>query len=79
MRREAGTKSKDSSESSEESLDKMAADLDKVLDASAKEELKTIMDNINLAKTDQEKVDAYVKRQLNLFKSKFCMFEYINE
>lgn len=63
MRRDAPaeTKPKDSSESSEESLDKIAADLGKVLGAQENEELKKIVDSVNTAKTDEQVIDAYVR------------------
>lgn len=73
MRRDAAaeTKAKDSSESSEESLDKIAADLGKVLDAKENEEMKKIVDSVNAAKTQDEQIDAYVRTNKHLFRTKF--------
>lgn len=66
MRRDipAETKPKDSSsESSEESLDKIVADLAEKLGPKQNEELKKIVDNVHSAKTDEQHIDAYVRNQ----------------
>lgn len=56
------TKPKDSSESSsEESLDKITAELGKSLGSKENEELKQIVDSVSSAKTDEQKIDAYVR------------------
>lgn len=68
MRRDAKveTKPKDSSsESSEESLDKITADLGKVLDTKEKENMDKIVKNIQSAKTDEQQIDGYVRRKKN--------------
>lgn len=81
MRRDAATetKPKDSSESSsEESLDKLAADLGKVLGPKENEELKKVIDSVNSAKTEDEKTDAYVRNvYINCTRRRFVVkFRY---
>lgn len=64
MRRNVATEAitKDSSESSsEESLDKIAAEIGKSLGSKENEELKQIVDSFNSAKTDDQKIDVYVR------------------
>lgn len=74
MRRDAAAENKvedTSDSSSEESLDKIVADLGKVLDAKENEEMKKIVDNVNAAKTEKEQIDAYVRTNSHLFLTKF--------
>lgn len=57
---EASPNKVDDSSSSEEDLGDMAKDLEKLLDENAKVQLKKIIDEVESAKTDEEKLEGFV-------------------